>query len=365
MKKRITALMLAALITITLAGCGGGRGVLTFNNAFSALSSETTGYKETDPPAGYKETLSYTAEYHAEGYNFTKDSSLSDRVNISASGTYTSSLEVMSVLPAGVVTDITIPGDAAVYYLTTNLILNVEYTFPGNEENNYTATDTITAEVYFLPFSESYMPLYSNTVSEYTNLNVSSASAFCSTVKSSAEVLYNSGSYTIRSRATEYRVSDAEQNLEDMELTENTYEYSTKTVIDNAQLIFATRNIELATESTYVLPVVSSGYGDPTDLLVANDQEYSRNDVNISYNDSAYTGAATLREMSFAVNSATTSGSNQYVYIIKEALKDGDNTVVPWIAAPYMIVSPMNAYGSFVRAGSLVCTLDSIEITGV
>ena len=79
MKKRITALMLAALITITLAGCGGGRGVLTFNNAFSALSSETTGYKDKDPSAGYTEKLTYTAEYHADGYNFTKDSSLSEK----------------------------------------------------------------------------------------------------------------------------------------------------------------------------------------------------------------------------------------------------------------------------------------------
>ena len=366
MKRKITGMMLAVVfLALLLGGCGNSKSTLSFNNAFSLYSTDTVGYKDKNPSAGYKETLSYDVIYNADDYAFKKDSSLSDGdITVSVAGTYVSALEILSVLPASVTTDIERPADAGVYRLTTELRLNANYTFPASPENNCENEDYIVTETYFFPFIESFLPVWSKTTSEYTNVTFGNGTGYCTIVKSEAEIIYNSSEYTINSRSLEYRSTDEEKDLgESAETVSKNYEYTVKTVIDNTQLIFALRNINLATESTYVLPVVSSSYGQSTDLLVKNNQEYTINDANISYNGSQYAGPITLKEMIYSINSTNTSGSAQYVYIQKEALKNGDAVAVPWISAPYRIVTPLTAYGSFYRLGSLVFTLGKIEIT--
>lgn len=361
MKKRLIALALATLLSLTLVGCG-GKSALVFNNAFSVKSNSTTGDSAADPNPAYREELEYSVGYFAEGHKFTKSANLSSVTLTTQNGSYTTTFEVRGVPPTSVNTDIDV-SNTAVYHLTTTLKLDVNYVFSGNEQNNFSNEDVITSEIYFLPYAQSYMPLWSKTTSEYTIIKSTANGYACSVIESESEILYNNSSYTIKSRTLEYAASEPAKTLNDAPISENTYEYSAKTVIDNAQLIFATRNVEIGENGNYIIPTVSAGYGQPTDLMLKNEQEYSRSGVKINYNGVQFDGDATLRELSFSVNSTKTSGSNQYIYLIKSPLQNGEQTVMPWIAAPYMLVSPIISYGSFERLGSLVCTLEKVTVS--
>lgn len=368
MKKRIICLALASAFALGIfGGCGNKKSPLSFNNAFSLYSTEDVGYTDKDPSVGYKEKLSYSVKNSDKDYPFKKDNSISnEEITFSLEGTYTAALEVIAGFPAEISTDIVKPDTAAVYHYTTEFNVSVDYTFPKNPENNYSHDDVIKTETYFLPFGESFVPVYSKAENDYTNVNLSS-SKFCLAVKSRTEVFYNSASYTMSTRAVEYKTTDTAKNLDDCELKTNSYEYSAKTVIDNSQLIFALRNINLAVDATYIVPTVAAVYGEATDLIVKNKQEFTEHISGVGYKlngaEKTVDGDIALKEMTYSVNSTKNSGTSQYVYVQKGAVKNGDEVLLPSIAVPYRIVSPLIGYGSFTYLGSLVYSLTGVEIS--
>lgn len=359
MKKRIIALIIAAASVFSLlGGCASGRSPLTFNNAFHGGGD--TGSRDADPKVGYEETLVYDVFANASDYQYKKDSTLTDDIiKYEITGSYTVTLKVLSDLDEETktkfTTDITKPDGAAVYSLKTELKLTAKYS--GKAE--FTHDDKITSETYFYPFTESFMPLYSKTDSEYVNVSAGNGSAALSVIKSFSEIIYRSSSYTVNSRAIQYPSDGEARDLAETELKTSEHKYSSKTVIDNAQLFFALRNVKVDVDGTYTLPVVSSAYGDPTDLAVKNLQEFD-DDAAFSYKGTDYSGKVKVKELAYYVNSQNTTGSRQFVYIQKAAVKDGDNTVVENRALPVKMVFPMIAYGSFSRLGSLVYKLTSV-----
>lgn len=359
MKKRIIALIVAAASVFSiLGGCASGRSPLTFNNAFHGGGD--TGSRDADPKVGYGETLVYDVFASANEYQYKKDPAITDDIiKYEISGKYTSSLKVLADLDeeakAKFTTDITKPEGAAVYSLKTELRLNAKYTGKATFEHE----DVITSETYFYPFTESFMPLYSRTESEYVNVSAGNGSAALSVIKSFSEIVYRSSSYTVNSRAVQYAAGEAEQNIADAELKSSDYSYSAKTVIDNAQLFFALRNVKVDVDGTYTLPVVSAAYGNPTDLSVKNLQEFD-DDAKFGYKGKDFSGKIKVKELAYYVNSQNTTGARQYVYVQKAAVKNGDDTVVENRAMPVKMVFPVIAYGSFSKLGSLVYKLASV-----
>lgn len=369
MRKKLSAVILSALLSLTfLVGCSSGKSVLVFNNAF--MGGGETGVVAKDPPEGYYETLSYKVFSSDKDYAYKKDSSIKDDVlRYEIAGTYTAALKVEKALPeeiAGAVnTDITLGGK--VYKITTELKLAAKYYLSSkNAEDapSYEHEDVISSEIYFLPFSESYAPIYAKSESDYTVVSFGKDAAALSAVKSFSEVKYYGGSYEIASRAVQYAVPTATsadvKNLEDEELKTARYDYAYKTVIDNAELLFAIRNVKVDVDSTFNLPTVSPAYGEATDLAVKNLQEYD-DDSNFKYNTADFSGKIKVKELAYYVNSQNNTGSRQLVYVQKSEVKNGEETVIPDRALPVKMVSPLSAYGSFSRLGSLVYVLESVE----
>lgn len=361
MKKRIIALIIAAVTAFSLlGGCSSGRGTLTFNNAFHGGGD--TGSRDADPGVGYRETLVYNVFASENEYQYKKDSSLTDDViKYDINGTYTVVLSVLSDLDdstkAKFSTDIQKPEGSAVYSLKSELKLTAKYS--GKTE--FTHEDVITSETYFFPFTESYMPLYSRTDSEYAIVSAGNGNSALLVVKSFSEVIYRNSSYTVKTGAVQYSANGEVKDITAEDTKSTDHNYSAKTVIDNAQLFFALRNVKVDVDGTYTLPTVSSAYGDPTDLAVKNMQEFD-DDATFDYNGTPYSGKVKVKELAYYVNSQNNTGARQFVYIQKTAVKNGDVTVAENHALPVKMVFPMIAYGSFSRLGSLVYKLSSVTV---
>ncbi len=368
MRKKISAVLLAALLSLTfLAGCScsSGRSQLGFNNAFHGGGE--TGDRSKNPPIGYTETLVYEVVSSDKGYDYEKDASITDDLlRCEIKGEYTVTLEVKNSLPTEITDDFSTDIEIGnwVYTLHTELTLNVKYDLNSKNADDaisYEHKDVIDSEIYFLPFSESYAPIYSETKSEYTVVSFGNDAATLSAVESFSKIKYYQSSYEITSGTVQYSVSTATnadvKDLKDVEQTKS-YDYSYKTVIDNAELLFAIRNIKVDVDSTFNLPTVSPAYGEATDLAVKNVQEFD-DDANFTYNGADYNGKIKVKELAYYVNSQNNRGSKQLVYVQKSGITIGDETVDR--ALPVKMVSPLFAYGSFSYLGSLVYSLKSVQ----
>lgn len=364
MRKKLSAIALAAMLSLTcLAGCGSGKSVLVYNNAFAGGGE--TGSVSKDPPVGYYETLSYKVFSDEKNYAYKRDSAIGEDVlKYGIEGTYLISLSVDDSLPEEIKSeaDNLIESSGKVYRLSSELKLNAKYSIKNKGE--YTHEDVIRSVCYFLPYTESFAPIYAKTESDYTIVSGGKDSASLAAVKSFSEVKYFADNYDISSRSVQYAVptaADEEQkDLEKETLTTNRYDYSFKTVADNAQLLFVIRNVKAEKDKTFVLPTVSPAYGTSTDLAIKNLQEFDEV-ATLLYNGAKFTGKIKLKELAYYVNSQNNTGSRQLVYIQKSEAKDDDNIVIYDRALPVRMVSPLSAYGSFTRLGSLVYILHSIE----
>lgn len=361
MKKKIFAAIFAAMLCLVFTfGCSSGKPVLSFNNAF--VSGKDVGKPESDPPAGYYETLTYEVLSNEKDYTYKRDSAKNDSALSADSfkyeikGTYTSALKVLGALPSEVAasanTDITISGK--VYHLVTELKLNASYTAGGAEE--FTHADSVRSEIYFLPYGEAFAPIYSVTESDYTMITGGDKSVTISVVKSYAEVKYFASAYEISSRAVQYAAGEEEKKLEDETLAVSRHDYSYKTITDNAELLFAIRNMKIDAEGTFNVPVVTAAYKEATDLTVKNLQEFD-DDAAFTYNGAAFNGKMKVKELAYYVNSQNNTGSRQLVYVQKNETENAEASSVPNHSLTVKMVSPITVYGSFSRLGSLVYKL--------
>ena len=137
MRKSIIALLFAILMLTTLfGGCSCiGESPITFNNKFYGAD------QTLDPPAGYKETLTYKVTYseqHPEGIG--KSPLLQNSSFEFKDGLYVSTLETVTTLPETIETDITddLPSDAkTLYKLTTKLSITSCYKGLAEGEKEY------------------------------------------------------------------------------------------------------------------------------------------------------------------------------------------------------------------------------------
>lgn len=356
MKKKIFAAIFAATLSLCfMFGCSAGKPSLNFNNAF--VSGKDVGKPEFDPPAGYYETLTYEVFSNEKDYTYKRDSSVKEDVlKYEIKGTYSSALKVLGALPEEIAaasgTDIAISGK--VYRLVTELLLNASYTVGGEKE--FTHADSVRSEIYFLPYGEAFAPVYSVTESDYTMLSGGDKSVSVSVVKSYAETKYFANAYEISFRAVQYAAGEEEKKLEDETLQTSRHDYSYKTIIDNAEFLFAIRNMKIDADGTFAVPVVTAAYKEATDLSVKNLQEFD-DDAAFTYNGTPFDGKMKVKELAYYVNSQNNTGSRQLVYVQKNETESTETTTVPSHALTVKMVSPITVYGSFSRLGSLVYKL--------
>lgn len=338
MKKRILALLFAIIVAVPcFCGCScSSLSTLSFINAFYGKSDGTAA---NAPNAGYKETLVYDVTYDDEK----KDSSIEkDYLDFGFSeGKYTSTLEIIQSIPEKYKDKFSLPesGSRNIYKLETELTIKSEYKTGGSTYEN---TDTITSVVFFNSCEYAFTPIYSETHSKYLAVYASSGSATIKVAESNNSVTYNDSKYTVTAKNAVYDLGTENPTFSE---TEKTYDYESRTLIDNAQLLFVLRNAEIDEEGSLNLPVVSVGYGEYKTLLVNNSAETQR-DVTVNGEKKNIT----VKNLTFAINGQNDSGVSQSVVIQKNSAENDRAWLVSY-------VEPLIIQNSPTRLGSLVYEL--------
>ena len=355
MKKRIFSIIALALVcAFTLSACDGCTNLqpINFTNAFNGGS----GLKEENPVSGYQETLTYDVSYAKSHEGYAINSALNSNEDVKFTfekGKYVSTLTVYSsfneVLGGQLESDILSSledNQKQAYHLHTEFSVDVTYEITGREL--YSTTDTIVSDVYFCDSTLSYAPVYSLTNANYTNFYYSTNSEAVK-VKTISEIKYNKNNYTIS-----FTVNDNKPTI-------TTKEYNFKSIIDNAQLLFALRNFSVELDSTQALPVVASNYGEAVPLVVRNNQKniikYEQ-DNPLSYNYDSFDGDVEISHLLFYRNQKNETGAMQHVYIQNKV----DNSPLAYKSLLVRYVEPLTSYRTIVPMGVLVYNLNSVDV---
>lgn len=321
--------------------------------------------KKTEVSSNYYEQMTYTVKYNESYGDYSKNESLNNGQSSFSfgEGSYVSTLETFPSLDialnskncSDVETDIDeiIPSNAqTVFCLTTEFKMPVTYIdccFPDDLENLSTRefSDTIESKVFFCSSSLSFAPIYSKVTYDYTTFSNYGEIALIGNVKATREIFYNQSNYKVKED-----IAGTKQ--------ENTYEYTFRTAIDNAQLLFALRNFEVEEEKATLLKVVSPSYGEAKDLLIQTSKSSQKNITGLSINENSYTTDVSVKNISFNLYGDSNTGMKQDV-VIQKAPAESDNEGLPYRALLVSYVSPLIAYGTMLPMGVLEYTLTSVQ----
>jgi len=283
MKKLFSAIVAIFIVSVfsTLAACG-GVSAIAFNNSFYGSPLATIS-------SGYTETCEYSASFKP-AQNFS--SNVIDSVNFS-DGEFITTLTVLpeypEELPDTDLYDRNAQVLSSVLCYKTSFSVKASYVIAGETRE---FSDTVETEVYFLPSESSFAPLYSKTKSKTGNPLTNES------VSSEYSVLYKSSSYTISGD------------------TERTVNYTPKTVVDNAQLLFVIRNFELSDMGT-AFPVVAKAFnGHLSVAFTAKSSEKKTYNLNLNGESADY--SFNVQYGYFNVNSNETRGYEQSFTIQKQ-----------------------------------------------
>ena len=342
MKKLFTTVLALSLslILLILSGCTGEL-PLTFNNAFNGAQ---------EPDSSYRETLTYSVSYGeyediANFYLIKKED-----FDFSAMGEYKTTFETVTKndLPASAIaTDIDLTaGTGNIYHVSSKLMLNTKYLVNGKGSGDY--VDTLESEIYFLPSGMSFAPIYSNVVQKSTILSAENTDGrpvyTVSVIENQITILYNQSSYKITYKSGENAV-------------ENNYGYAFKTIIDNAELLFALRNVTVDKDVSTNLPVVSASYGEAKTLSISNVSEFESN-VNLLVNGTTVSEKINVNKLKFNLNGNKNTGISQYLTVQKSASANiPSKTLITEYAHALM------CYGTNAVTGALIYKLVSAEFS--
>ncbi len=341
----ITALLIAIL------GCGCTVvNPLTFSSAFAG---------ENNDPSSYLEEAVYDVKYTDNYQNLLiKDSTLDNYVEINFSnGRYKTTLETIDKTTfdsLNIETDILteLPENAStIYKYTTNLEITASY-YDKADKKTYEHTDTIETKTFFCSYRLSYSPIYSKTESSYSSLAISGGVVVVATGESVCETVYKKTSYTLNEKY--YQRIDNDRFLLDEKTT--TIEYDHKTVVDNTQLLFILRNIDVAQESYYGLPTVSYQYGDAK-ILACKNTNFSSKPYTFNYCGEDKNLELTVRNYSITLSNGLNTGLPQFATVMKEKTND----IKQVLTLSY--VQPLVCYGTMFCMGALEYKLTSFSVT--
>lgn len=341
----ILCLSMAVILALSASGCN-KKSALVFNNAFFGSTN--------DPSPGYTETLKYSVS-NVNNYNelIKKEVEIftDSLATYEYKGTYESVFSVVGVLPEEIETNVSEEITGTVYHLKTTLKLNSTYKVNGeyaeggtqNQDGSVTYEDVVENEVYFLKSGHSFAPVYSSGRQKSSTLALSNK-ANVIIYEYSYNTTYNTNKYTtVKGYVQEEPVT-------------NKYEYTFKTVIDNAQLLFALRSVTLEEKDNLNIPVVSPVYGKAQTLTITNSSENTK-----SATINGETLQIPVKNLNFKLAQEYNTGTPQYALIQKSSPNE---QVVPNKALLIEYAEPIISYGNFYSMGALVYTLTDVEING-
>lgn len=347
---KMVTFALAITLTFSVAGCN-NINYLSFNSNFSG---NTAG---TGDSAGVSEVLKYSVNL-VDNYNeqIKKDKTLTDDVvkYEFTNGKYVQTLSILPFLPDEIKAITDIEGVGNIYRLKTEFSIDVLYTFNDNSEP-YAHTDTIYTDCYFLAAGQSFAPLWSNVKVDNTYLSISMTSNRAITVSGIYEYTteYKQKSYIVKSTSIE---DDKETK------SEKTYEYNYKTTIDNAQLLFAMRNLNVEEKANVIIPVVSPSYGTAKSLQISY-TDSSTYRKTISYNDGSNTTSASeipVKNFNFMISATENTGALHYMKYQKDSVEG-----LPFRSLLVEYAAPVISFSSYSCLGAMVYQLDSVTVMNI
>ena len=346
MKKRIfkfITLFLALCMTLFASACDSDN-TLLFNNNF--LGNAASG----EAPTGYKETLTYNVELKPEQNSLSVNPSFKEHgIEYNFNGTYTMEFSSgIEQLPSGVESSVTSQYQSQLYCLKTKLELTAWYKIDGtyadggvDKDGGKEYQDVIETTVFFLPAGYAFAPIYSTANHSFTNLFVGNGDFRVNRTEYSYKTTYQTDNYA----TTMY--------LGDKHLLDRDCKYEFKSVIDNNQLLFALRNIDVAVDNIYELPTVSTSYPEPKTLNVMNLRETSRT---VTVNGLGENVTIPVMNLRFNVKEGLNTGLSQYALVQKNTI---DSSNPKALLIEYS--SPLVSDGTYLIMGALVYSLNSVS----
>lgn len=337
MKKFLYLILTFIIATVSLlGGCGcNSDSPLEFSDYFY-------GDLKTTPPAGYVETCVYTVDYK-NGFEgeFAKNPAISDKMlTMEISGKYTTKLTVQGLMDAqtpilGKNVNSELKNsfkNVNIYKYETELVLDkVKYLInetPADidpydvlvedewakarygEQTVANGVDYIYTVTYFAPGPQSYTPIYTEQISSFTNIMISENSIDIGRRNSKNYIEYNSNNYTVN---TEYSGGD-------ITLTGNKrVTYTSSTAIDNTQLLFVIRNMNLASGSSSAISVASYQYQELKDISIVGESSRTENIADptlLKVNGNDFSGTSIkLNRYAFRLAETSSAGIKQLVFV--------------------------------------------------
>lgn len=378
MKKRFLAVITGIIIILSsLSGCScSSAQVLEFNHDFYGTETNT-------PTNDYKEVCEYNVTLDSSNVK----ESIKDKLP-EISGSLVTTLEISSTTkgklnnilkdtPSNLLEGADDQRGMEIYYFATEFNVSVKHssivddkefkddakTIPNPNYNpqgiNY---DSIKTEVYFFSHGGAYAPIYTTTTFNYTSFAIAEEGSASVVTYGKCSTLYQKDKYTLTEIYT--------NNLEDLDKQENvinrTINYTFKTLVDNAQLLFIARNMNVNKDSNFLLPTVSYQYGDAKDLtfthlgLSSTGPDFSV-DYNLNQNSTTCDKSA-LKVISFRINSQYNSGVVQN-FTIQERETTQTESSLPFKSLLYKYEKPLLEYSSNSSLGVLCHELTKVDIT--
>lgn len=346
---------------------------------FSACNTTTkltfTAYwarNKTDP-AKFEETCVYDIVYRSDfnitvgnySYNFTAELPENCEI-VYGAGSYTTKTETPVTLPPAATDSNISAGEDKVYRITMTFELPVSYTFKGEtdaDNKTYNFTDRITSEVYFKNHANSLSPLYSIKTYDTTDFrsNIIRRYAY------QTEVKWNNGrAQLIIKDLTETKTEptpDDNYRLITVDNSDITIKYKEGTVLDNEELLFSVRGMNLAENFNRTVGIFDTAYKSLQNTTVSCIKIEPVTDpwsLKIGTTESNYTNTSTFFTTIIRSNS-TYSGTATLCYYQIMNYEGEDETVTAESNARGWLIKMVTKLPN--SLGALEYRLKSVEIT--
>lgn len=304
-------------------GCS-GKTILSFNNSYNGGANATV-----EP--GLSEICEYSVRFN-KNENFS-GAYISD-VDYT-NGTFVTALKVLSDYEDGGAlpeTDLYNTAERSIV-LKFSLSFSVKaiYTVNGTDK---IFDDTIESTAYFLPSEKSFAPLYSKTEKHSGNPFGEDGEYLDETT----EIVYYGSSYKIT-------VGGATESID----------YTPKTLIDNAQLLFAVRCFDISSTETRI-PVVASAYKSAKTLAFTSDSDESKT-YSINYNGTPADYSVRIKNCRLSLSTSKEAGQ-AHKFAVQKAGGDLQYKAYLTYYSQPMIINIGDGFPSYL--GDLTFTLSSI-----
>ncbi len=339
---------------------------LAFTFALSGCSCEADVYLEFENALTTNiktETLVYDVEYQ-DNY---KGIACAKPVNKDLIPQYNGTLTIEyngsgKPLPSGVPQHVKFDGITTFNYIKS--VLSLDVVIDGKTYN-----DKIISEVYFFDAEWAFAPVYSKTTVKNTFIAMSLSKIGIDQKIYEYTTIYKNDKFTLTKKY--YKSNENEDvngvDIENLDQTKmkaltgngSSNEYEKRKAIDNVQLLFIARNLNLKKGKSETIPTITYMYEEAKDILIKNHSESSTALGELNYNGTIKTDVnIPVKNMLLAIDGAEHVGSTKYVSLQKDVVGDIENYALPIEYAESIIENH-----SFNTIGALVYKLKSVNIT--